>query len=273
MDIRFLRTFVEVAETRHFGKAAENLYLTQSAVSARIKQLEEYFNMPLFMRFRHSIKLTPAGEKLLPYAHQMITLLGEARHALNEDDVQHLVIAGTPNAWELYLQQGLSVLSAQFPQLSLRAEVLNNDHLSRQLHERTVDLAVSIEPLKSEDVEKVQLCEMPLALYTNCEGDVSEHYVHIDWGGKVNTAVEQAVTYAKRAHLRTGSVLVAIQYIQRNGGAAVLPTDLGARLGLQKVLPLDHVTLPIFLFYLHDAKQLGLQEFIARLNTIEGNVS
>ena len=44
MDIRFLTTFIEVAKTRHFGKAAENLYLTQSAVSARIKLLEEYFH-------------------------------------------------------------------------------------------------------------------------------------------------------------------------------------------------------------------------------------
>jgi hypothetical protein len=49
MDIRFLVTFMEVAQTRHFGKAAENLYLTQSAVSARIKQLEEYFNAALFV--------------------------------------------------------------------------------------------------------------------------------------------------------------------------------------------------------------------------------
>ncbi|WP_082880488.1 MULTISPECIES: LysR family transcriptional regulator [unclassified Oleiphilus] len=39
MDIELLRTFLEVKNTRHFGKAAENLYLTQAAVSARIKQL------------------------------------------------------------------------------------------------------------------------------------------------------------------------------------------------------------------------------------------
>ena len=51
MDIRFLTTFIEVAKTRHFGKAAENLYLTQSAVSARIKLLEEYFHTTLFEIF------------------------------------------------------------------------------------------------------------------------------------------------------------------------------------------------------------------------------
>ena len=58
MDIRFLTTFIEVANTRHFGKAAENLYLTQSAVSARIKLLEEYFHSTLFIRQRNSIQLT-----------------------------------------------------------------------------------------------------------------------------------------------------------------------------------------------------------------------
>ena len=66
MDIDLLKTFVEVVRTRHFGKAAENLYLTQSAVSARIKQLEEYFNSALFVRNRNSLQLTAAGEKLLP---------------------------------------------------------------------------------------------------------------------------------------------------------------------------------------------------------------
>ncbi|MFT6737918.1 MAG: DNA-binding transcriptional LysR family regulator, partial [Kangiellaceae bacterium] len=65
VDIRFLVTFIEVSHTRHFGKAAENLYLTSAAVSARIKQVEEYFSVSLFTRHRNNIQLTSAGKKLL----------------------------------------------------------------------------------------------------------------------------------------------------------------------------------------------------------------
>ena len=43
-SIRVYKTFIQVAESRHFGRAAENLYITQAAVSARIKQLEEFYD-------------------------------------------------------------------------------------------------------------------------------------------------------------------------------------------------------------------------------------
>ena len=55
MNTDLLRTFLEVAKTRHFGLAAENLYLTQSAVSSRIKQLETTLGVQLFTRQRNNI--------------------------------------------------------------------------------------------------------------------------------------------------------------------------------------------------------------------------
>lgn len=75
MDVRFISTFLDVAQTRHFGKASENLYLTQSAVTARIMLLEEYFNTSLFIRNRNSIQLTSAGEKLIPCRVFIIILI------------------------------------------------------------------------------------------------------------------------------------------------------------------------------------------------------
>ena len=68
MDTELLKTFLEVGHTRHFGKAAENLYLTPSAVSFRIKQLESLLGVELFSRHRNNIQITPAGERMLPYA-------------------------------------------------------------------------------------------------------------------------------------------------------------------------------------------------------------
>ena len=74
MDHDLLKTFVEVSKTRHFGKAAENLYLTQAAVSSRVRQLESQLSVQLFFRQRNNIHLTPAGEKLLPLADASLTL-------------------------------------------------------------------------------------------------------------------------------------------------------------------------------------------------------
>ncbi|MFC1681964.1 LysR family transcriptional regulator [Pseudomonadota bacterium] len=59
MDIETFRTLLEVNRTRHFGKAAEELFITQSAVSARIKKLEENLGVTLLDRSRRDIHPTP----------------------------------------------------------------------------------------------------------------------------------------------------------------------------------------------------------------------
>ena len=69
MDTQLLRTFLEVARTRHFGRAAAALYLTQSAVSARIRQLEEAVGAPLLERAVYYDKLTEDSLKRLKTDH------------------------------------------------------------------------------------------------------------------------------------------------------------------------------------------------------------
>jgi DNA-binding transcriptional LysR family regulator len=72
MDTYLLKTFMEVVEQRHFGKAAANLYVTQSAVSARIRLLEQEVGRPLFVRQRNNIHLTKYGEKLVSHAKDIL---------------------------------------------------------------------------------------------------------------------------------------------------------------------------------------------------------
>ena len=68
MDINAIKTFLEVAKTRHFGHAANALFVSQSTVSARIRSLEESIGAELFIRERGNIRLSPSGEALMTYA-------------------------------------------------------------------------------------------------------------------------------------------------------------------------------------------------------------
>ncbi|AXR06949.1 LysR family transcriptional regulator [Salinimonas sediminis] len=239
MDIRFLSTFIEVANTRHFGKAAENLFLTQSAVSARIKLLEEYFQTTLFIRHRNSIQLTPAGEKLLPFAHQLSDTLKDAKRELQLESGEYVVCGATQLASELQLSSTLSKIHEFFPDWSVKAEILTLDNLSRQLHERVIDLAFSSEALKSEEVISEEVWREPLGLFSVNDAQQSidaADFVAIEWGSKPREAVCQVFPQLREARLRTNSLRLALSSVEEEGGCVVLPLSYAQRGNKQREL-------------------------------------
>lgn len=74
MDTRYLKTFSTVLGTRSFSKTAEELYITQSAVSQRIKAIEEHFGLPLLDRSGNVLQATEAGEAVLRAAEQILSI-------------------------------------------------------------------------------------------------------------------------------------------------------------------------------------------------------
>ena len=271
MDIRFLSTFIEVANTRHFGKAAENLFLTQSAVSARIKLLEEYFQTNLFIRHRNSIQLTPAGEKLLPYAHQLSDTLVEAKRELKLESGEYVVCGATQLASELQLSATLSDIHEQFPDWSVKAEILTLDNLSRQLHERVIDLAFSSEPLKSEEVVSQKIREESLGLFVanrSADSINASDFIAIEWGTKAREQLCQAYPALREAKLRTNSMRLALASLEEEGGCAVLPVSFAERAGMQHLQLLatfESSTACVYLNHLKTVKRSALAAMVDAL--------
>lgn len=86
MELRDLRCFIFVYETKSFGRAAEALNTTQSSVSARIRKLEEFLGAPLFQRLHRCIAPTAKGEKLYRYAKDVISRADRAVEAIRDGD-------------------------------------------------------------------------------------------------------------------------------------------------------------------------------------------
>jgi DNA-binding transcriptional LysR family regulator len=81
LDTALLRAFVETAEQRHFGRAADRLFLSQQALSKRIARLEELLGISLLERTNRKVDLTPAGKRFLPYARDAIDAVDAAAAA------------------------------------------------------------------------------------------------------------------------------------------------------------------------------------------------
>lgn len=230
MDIELFRTFLEVNKTRHFGKASENLYLTQAAVSARIKQLEEFLGAELFIRARNNIQLTEEGERLLPHAETILTAWARARQevALKQEHKRQLSLGATNGLWRFLLEDKLTCIQQQHPELALRAEAHSAGELVKLLQEGIIDLALLFEPAELPDFSARPLGKLRLLLVSagdkkSVKEALCNNYVYVDWGTAFNVFHSQRFGDAPPPALHTNTASIAESFIVQRGGAAYLP--------------------------------------------------
>ena len=120
LDLDQLRTFVAIAETGSFTRAADRVAKTQSAVSMQMRRLEERIGKAIFARDGRQSKLSEDGERLLAYAHRMLRLNDETLSAFDDDELIGRVRLGTPDD---YADRFLPEILARFARSNPRAEV------------------------------------------------------------------------------------------------------------------------------------------------------
>nr|WP_208759879.1 HTH-type transcriptional regulator HdfR [Yersinia mollaretii] len=238
VDTELLKTFLEVSRTRHFGRAAESLYLTQSAVSFRIRQLENQLGANLFTRHRNNIRLTPAGERLVPYAETLMSTWQlakkEVAHSLQHTE---LSIGATASLWEAYLTPWLQQLYKQRGSLRLEARIALRQSLVKQLHERQLDLLITTEPPKMDELASQLLGHFSLRLFSAMAVDSSketdaenEHenanevpYIKLEWGADFHLQENRLLDSEQMPVLTTTSAHLTRQLLETTGGCAFLP--------------------------------------------------
>jgi len=120
LDLDQLRTFVAIAESRSFTRAADIVHKTQSAVSMQMRRLEERIGKPIFARDGRMSRLTEDGERLLGYARRMVRLSDETIAAFDETELTGSVRLGTPDD---YADRFLPEILARFARSNPRVEV------------------------------------------------------------------------------------------------------------------------------------------------------
>ncbi|TMN37095.1 LysR family transcriptional regulator [Pseudoalteromonas sp. S2755] len=276
MDIDLLKTFVEVVKTRHFGRAAENLYITQSAVSFRIRQLEQSLGVNLFIRQRNNIQLTAPGERLLPHAKMILTGMQRAKVdvALANNMHKQLSLSGTANIWDAFLQFGINHIVSAMPGVSLVAEVKAQQESTRLLLERTLDLAVLFDPPKVDELVVKPISDLaiiPVSTFDNAtkEDFFDNQYVYVDWGTAFSLWHAKQFTGSTPPYFRTSTGRIALDLILQCGGSAFVPEALALESieagRLTQVDQVDSNSREIFVAYHKDNDQLEQIETIVNL--------
>ena len=232
MDIELLRTFLEVSRTRHFGQAAEAMFLTQAAVSSRIKTLEKMLGVQLFDRVKRDIQLTPEGHRLVTRADFLISEWRKIRQETSAGGAkQQLSVGGSLRLWDVLLQDWLIRMRTALPEIALIAESHTPDLLTRKLLDGVLDLAFMLEPPQLEVLQIRDIGGLPLRLVTDrpdvtLEEALSTDYLMVDWGLTHALQHRRLFPDAPEPLTRLASGTMALSYIQALGGAAYLPESM-----------------------------------------------
>ncbi|MCC7347243.1 MAG: LysR family transcriptional regulator [Variibacter sp.] len=143
LDVDHLRTFIAIAETGSFTRAADLVHKTQSAVSMQMKRLEERIGRPIFERDGRASRLTDDGERLLDYARRIIKLNVEALAAFGDDDLSGRVRLGVPDDYaDRYLPEIMARFSRAYPGVELTVVCEPSVDLIERIEADQIDLAI-----------------------------------------------------------------------------------------------------------------------------------
>jgi DNA-binding transcriptional LysR family regulator len=143
LDITPLRTFVVVADTGSFTRAAGIVNLTQSAVSVQIRKVEEQIGRRLFERNSRQLELTAEGEILLPYARRIVALHDEARRRLGHSELKGVVRLGAPEYFSPQtLASLLALFKGRYPSVHLEIEMGIGPDIAALFDKGVLDVAI-----------------------------------------------------------------------------------------------------------------------------------
>lgn len=174
LDIDQLRTFVAIADTGSFTRAAEIVNKTQSAVSMQMKRLEERIGRAVFERDGRMSKLNADGDRLLDYARRIVRLNSECVAAFVETDLVGRVTFGLPDDYaDRYLPEILAAFARSNPRAEVTVVCEPTPLLLERIRNGDIDLAIitHVDGATASEVVRVE----PLLWVTS-----ARHYVHED---------------------------------------------------------------------------------------------
>ena len=164
MNLRDLKYIIAVAETQHFGKAAERCFVSQPTLSGQIKKLEEELGVAIFERTNRAVEITPAGEEIVAHARLIMDQADAIRllaRAHQDPLAGPLRIGAIPTLSPYLMPLILAPLKKHHPQMQLVLSEELTDTLLQRLRNHEIDAALLATPVEDGDLQTLPLFQEP----------------------------------------------------------------------------------------------------------------
>jgi len=243
LDITTARTFLEIVKTGSFVRAAGNLHITQTAVSARIRSLEQQLDRKVFIRNKAGARLTPAGDQFLRFATSLVQIWDRARRSVATAPGKETVvtIGAELSQWNPLMRHWLVWMRRECPELAISAHIDSAERLMEEVQEGALDFAILYAAPARPGVIAELLFEERLVLVRTTPADQpmrAEDHVEVDWGDDFAASYHAAFPDALPGTVSISYGPLALDYVLARGGsgyfrmAAVRPFLEDGRLAL-----------------------------------------
>lgn len=281
MNFNHLLIFHKVAEKRHFTHAAEELFISQPAVSKQIHELEKTLGQPLFTHMGRSIYLTEAGQLLYDYASRIFALSSEAEAALEEmQDLERgrLAMGASTTIGTYLLPKLLGRYRTQYPHIQLSLDITNADEVQERLLTHRIEIGLVEGMVSNTDFVKRVWRQDELVLITSPQHplvkdnepislqhllDENISFIRREQGSGTRAVLEEALAARGLSPLQTSMELGSTEAIKRAvaaglGVSFVSEHTIGLELaaGRLRRVPLTDFTLirPLFIIFPHQRR-------------------
>jgi DNA-binding transcriptional LysR family regulator len=267
MNLRFVEAFYWVATLRSVSRAAEKLFITQSAMSSRIASLEEELGTLLLDRRDKSFRLTIAGSRFLTHAQKLLELQRTAKEELSGGNVvgeQVLRVGAIESVMHSWLTDWLSELRKQHTGLAIELTVETTPLLLDHVHRGVIDLAFAAAPATSGGVRSAPMPSMPMVFMGHRDSMKKRKY------SAAETAAMDIMTFQRGSQPYVGlidllrdahidgarihaisSISAMVELVEANFGIATLPRAAALRLATRRnvrVFPSELKLPPLTIF-------------------------
>jgi LysR family transcriptional regulator, hydrogen peroxide-inducible genes activator len=253
-SMRQLRYFVALAEENHFGHAAERCFVTQSTLSAGIRELEAVLRKPLFERTKRHVAILPLGREMMVHAKKILRT-AEDMTALAEVGSAPLSgllrLGAIPTIGPFYLPSVLPAVRASYPSLTLYVCEEQTSNLLEQLRAGELDCALIALPWETDGLETLEIMRDPLWLavptnhplakrsHVQAEETVGTELLFLEGGNCLRDHAIALCARGKPGQYQAASIFTLAELVANGLGVSIFP-ELATRSG---IMPLNDIVL------------------------------